>query len=266
MLLFNASGNTDDITKFKLLQPPDGRFWADPNVLYHEDDYYVFFEDASVDSGHGHIAVIQLHTDGTASSPIKVLEKPYHLSYPFIFEWENQLYMIPETASNRSIELYRCIEFPLRWKFVENLMSDLFAYDATLIKHDGIWWLFANVKQHTGASSWDELCLFYSNSPLSTEWIPHPRNPSVSDVRSARPAGAFFRKDGHLYRPSQNSSNRYGYALDVNRVIELTETAYSEETIKTILPDKNRSIMGIHTINRTNDLVVIDAIYRLRRD
>jgi hypothetical protein len=174
--------------------------------------------------------------------------------------------MIPESAANRSVELYRCVEFPLRWEFMHNLMHDVLAYDSTLVHHDGLWWLFANVKQHTGTSSWDELCLFYSNTPISNDWTPHPMNPIISDVRSARPAGAFFKKDGDLYRPSQDSSNRYGYALKVNKVIKLTKTVYVEETMKSILPDKDRSIRGIHTINRANNLVVIDAIYRLRCD
>ena len=30
-------------------------------------------------------------------------------------------------------------------------------------------------------------------------------NPIVSDVRSARPGGALFRRNGVLYRPGQNS-------------------------------------------------------------
>lgn len=265
MLFVDVSGSADDISNFRLLHPPDGRFWADPHVLYDKDKYYVFYEDASVETGHGHIAVMQLDGDGTTSSPNKVLEKPYHLSYPFIFEREDQIYMIPESAANRSIELYRCINFPLQWEFVKNLMSDVYAYDATLTQHEGLWWLFTNIKQHTGASSWDELCLYYSDSPISTKWTPHPMNPIVSDVRRARPAGRLFTKDGVLFRPSQNSERRYGYALSINRINRLTTTEYSEETVETLLPDSSKSVMAIHSISRAKNLTVVDAICRSYR-
>ncbi len=36
----------------------------------------------------GHISVIRMDEQGVYSEPVKVLERPYHLSYPFVFEWE----------------------------------------------------------------------------------------------------------------------------------------------------------------------------------
>ena len=130
--------------------------------------------------------------------------------------------MIPESAENRTIELYRFRVFPDDLEFVHILMENVEAYDATLEEYNGLWWMFANVKPHAGASSWDELCLFYSDSPISSTWHPHPLNPVVSDVRCARPAGNLFVQDIYLYRPSQNSSHRYGYGLNINRILDLT--------------------------------------------
>ena len=265
-LLFSLSGESEHTPKFTALSPPKGRFWADPHIVRRNGAYYVFFEDASISSGRGHIAVMRMEKDGKFSSPTSVIERDYHLAYPFVFEWQDQLYMIPESAENQSIELYRCRNFPGDWVFSHNLMENILAYDTTLVEHDDIWWLFANVKLHEGASTWDELCLFYSDSPISTNWSPHPLNPVVSDVRRARPAGNIFARNGNLYRPSQNCSYRYGYGLNINRIIELSTTSYNEAIARKILPEWHRTLRCVHTFSKEDQLVMIDAIRRTRRE
>ncbi len=50
-----------------------------------------------------------------------VLAEPFHLSYPYVFEWENNYYMIPEANSTESIRLYRATNFPRQWEHVTEL-------------------------------------------------------------------------------------------------------------------------------------------------
>jgi hypothetical protein len=253
------------MSKFTVLRPPNDRFWADPHILRRNGNYYVFFEEASVSSGRGHIAVMRLENDGKFSSPTSVIERDYHLSYPFVFEWQNQTYLIPESAENQTIEIYRCKEFPFEWEYSHNLMENVSAYDTTLLEHEGVWWLFANVQQHAGASTWDELYLFHSDSPIGTNWVPHPLNPVVSDVRHARPAGNIFTRNGKLYRPSQDCSYRYGYGLNINQIVELSTASYKEEIARKVLPDWDRSLRCVHTFSQEDHLVMIDAICRTRK-
>ena len=174
------------------------------------------------------------------------------------------MYLIAETAENRTIEVYKCKNFPDDWEFECKLMENVFAYDATLFEHNDMWWLFANIREHECASTWDELCLFSSDDPLSDDWQPHPMNPIVSDVRSARPAGKLFHKDGRIYRPSQNSSFRYGYALNFSEILELTKTTYKERVVECLEPDWDPSILGLHTFSASGELTVVDAIHRTR--
>lgn len=265
MLLLNVSSDNYNMSKFRVLQPPDGRFWADPHLLFHQDQFYAFFEDASVTSGHGHIAVMRIDRDGKCSEPSSIIKRPYHLSYPFVFKWQDDIYLIPESAENRSIELYRCTGFPLRWDFSHKLMDNVLAYDTTLVEHEGKWWMFVNIKQHEGASSFDELWLFYSDAPVSEDWTSHPMNPIVSDVRYARPAGKLFIEKGQMYRPSQDSSTRYGFRLNINQVTSMTTTTYSENVVKTVSPDWSISAKAVHTFNRIDHIVMMDAIYRSYR-
>ena len=266
ILMFNLGGDTGDLPKYKMLAPPSASFWADPFILRKDDGYYVFIEEMPIKSCRGHISIIRMNESGEFSSSTKIIERPYHLSYPFVLEWRNELYVIPESAENRTIEVYRCKEFPKTWEFDRVLMNDVSAFDTTLLEHNGIWWMFTNIKQHAGASSWDELCLFHSDDPLSAEWRPHPMNPVISDVRYARPEGKIFRENGCLFRPSQNSSHRYGYGLNINQILELTTTNYRERVVKTFEPTWDKSIKALHSYSKVGELAFIDVIYRTRKD
>lgn len=264
ILLLGFSRDSIDPQRMKPVQPPADRFWADPDIIHRDGRTYVFFEDASLVTGKGHISVAELSEEGQLSSPIEVLSRPYHLSYPYVFEWEDEVYLVPESAENHAVELYRFTDFPREVEFVHHLMEDIDAYDSTIFSHNGLWWLFANVKQHPAASTWDELCIFYSDSPISRRWRAHPLNPVISDVRRARPAGHVYSDDGNLYRPSQDSSYRYGYGFNINRIVKLTTDSYSEELVKTVHPHWNRRLLATHTINRCGAFVASDAICRSR--
>lgn len=251
--------------RYQRIVPPPDRFWADPFVVQRDGAYYIFIEELLYATNRGHISVIRLDGKGRYEAPVPVLERPYHLSYPFVFEHEGELYLVPESAENNTIELYRCTRFPDQWSFVHNLMEGVKAYDATLHQQDGRWWLFANLVEVPGASSCDELFAFHADSPLSRSWTPHLQNPIVSDCRSARPAGRIFSLNGDWYRPSQNCADHYGYGFNLARIETLTPEAYREEIVTRVLPDWSPDLVSTHTFNRAGDLHVIDAQWRRRR-
>jgi hypothetical protein len=245
---------------FRTILPPKDRFWADPHIVHRDGKYYVFVEELFFRQQKGHISVLIMDERGNREAPIKVLERDYHLSYPSVFEAAGDLYMIPESADNRTVELYRCVEFPGRWEWVANLLEDIVAFDATVVQHGGKWWLFANVIEEPGISSWDELFLFHSDALVGAEWVPHRLNPIVTDVRRARPAGAIIERDGHLYRPSQDCSVRYGYAVKINRITKLSEDDYEESEVLSIPPDALDDVIAAHTYARAGRLTVLDAL------
>jgi hypothetical protein len=144
-------------------------------------------------------------------------------------------------------------------------MKDCQVVDPTLFQCQGKWWMFVNQIETEGASPWDELFLYYSNSPLSDTWTPHQRNPVVSDVRSARPAGRLFLHNGHLYRPSQNCSEHYGYGFNICEITKLTETDYEEKIVSRVEPKWDKSVVSTHTFNYEDGLTVIDGQLRRRR-
>jgi len=249
---------------FRPLVPSPDRYWADPFVIARGENYYVFIEEKLYQTGLGRIACLTLDKDGNLLLNQSVLERPYHLSYPFIFEYHDEMYMLPESAQNRTLEVYRCKQFPDQWEFVKNLMFDMYVVDATLFEHKDKWWLFANIKTE-GGSSLDKLYLFSANHPLAEVWDPHPRNPIIADIHSARPAGRIFERDGELIRPSQDSSRRYGYALNFNRITLFDSMNYDETRLSTFYPPRQRGVLAIHTWNTDGGITVSDAVIRRRK-
>jgi hypothetical protein len=246
----------DDFTR---ITPPPDRIWADPFIWTSENNYYVFFEEQPLDTKRGRICCLTLNKNLEIIINQPVLERPYHLSYPFLFEYEDRLFMLPETGENRTIEVYSCIRFPDQWEKIKTLISDISAYDATLLQANGKWWLFANITSEE-SSTWDSLHLFYANHPLSENWTPHPLNPIVQDIRSARPAGRIFSNAEGVIRPSQDCSVRYGFAINFNKIERLSETEYKETLIRKFQPT-GKNILATHTWNRKDDLLAIDAFW-----
>ena len=249
---------------FTRIMPPKDRDWADPFVVERSGRYYIFFEELPYASGKAHISMLELDRAGRMSAPSRVLEADYHLSYPYLFEHDGQLYMLPESAKNRRVELYRCVDFPLQWKREHVLLDDVRLVDATLHRIGERWWMFANSAAGESRMFDDELHIFHAER-LTGEWQPHAKNPVKSDARSSRPAGALFTRNGMLYRPAQVCVPRYGAGLAIHRVLKLTPEDYAERQIERLLPPRSSGLFGLHTMNRAGDLIVVDAFARRRR-
>jgi hypothetical protein len=171
-----------------------------------------------------------------------VLEAAHHLSYPFVFAHGDEVFMIPETAAARRVELWRADPFPRAWRREAVLLEDVEAVDATVLEHEGRLWMFVGIAA-PGSSTLDQLHLFWAADPRGP-WTPHPRNPVVSDATCARPGGPVFRHDGELVRPGQDGSRRYGGGLSLRAIDVLSTEAYAEHEVGRIGPEDVRG--GAH--------------------
>ena len=249
---------------FKKIIPPRDRFWADPMVIKKENRNYIFIEEFVSKTKKAHISVFEVDQFGTHSMPVNILETDYHLSYPYVFEWNNQYYMVPESAENGTIDLYECVEFPFKWEYKMHLMDNVKAVDTSLLFYHEKWWLFTGISENEGSFPEVELFLFFSDDLFTQDWKPHPLNPIISDVKNARPAGRIFTRDGKLYRPSQDCSITYGYGFDLNEILVLSENEYREESVVAVRPDWNKKISATHTYGTDEQFQIIDA-YTTRR-
>lgn len=255
---------TDDAVELRQhreLTPPPDRYWADGFPAVHDGVHAIFFEEFLFGERRGRISAVTIGSDGEPSAPFVVLDEGCHMSYPFVFQWDGQLYMIPETADRRSVELYRCAEFPRRWERQETLLSGLRAVDPTIHRARGVWWMFVGQAREEASNANDELHLYMAESPLGP-WLPHARNPVKEDVRNCRPAGALFEWRGNLYRPAQDCSWTYGREVVINRVERLDERGYSETEVWRVKPNWAPGLSGTHTYAVAPGLVVADVLRR----
>jgi len=246
-----------DTSDFHVIAPPPGKFYADPFLLQNDGRNFIFFEEFSFIKLKGVICFVEIDEDGNYSEPEVVLERDYHLSYPFIFRLDDKIYMIPETGENGTIELYSAKDFPFNWTLEKVIMKALKAYDTTILFSGQKVWMFTNIWQ-TGGRPYTDLSLFYADS-IFDEWSAHPKNPVICDLCSARPAGNLFLHNDDIIRPSQNSLVGYGHSIVFNKVTCLSENDYSEMNLEQIEPNWYPGNQSCHTYNFNEDLEVIDG-------
>ena len=195
-------------------------FVADPFMLQHGSAWCMFFEVLESSSGRGVIALASSADGVTWRYEHVVLREPFHLSYPYVFEWQGAFYMIPESSQATSIRLYRATQFPHQWEFSSELLSGKY-WDPSIVRLRGLWWLFA-----MDASS--SLTLHYA-ADLAGPWTAHPMNPIVrASRRSARPGGRVIVWRDTIIRYAQDGERTYGGALRAFEIDELSIEKYRE--------------------------------------
>jgi len=237
-------------------EPPGDTFFADPFVVSDGGNYQVFFENYHYKSGLGKISQAGFLAAVQNFLPVHdVMKKNYHLAYPFIFAHENDIFLIPESADNQSIDLYRLNKNNKSLVFDSCLLSGIDAVDTTLFVHAGMYWLFLTRKTLS-----DTHLYIYFSDTLRGFYNPHPQNPVKSDVRSSRPAGTPFYKNGRLIRPAQDCSLTYGGAVVMNEVLQLTPTNFEEKPVARLKPFNNtRYSRGFHTFASCASAVAVDG-------
>lgn len=244
--------------RFREQWPASGWSWADPfPVEAGADDYHVFLEVVDPKTRRGSIGVSRLSRAGGFEAPVSVLNAPYHLSYPFVFQWKGQWFLMPESSGAARIEVFAARRFPHDWTLEAVLFPSLRAVDSTLVEVEGRWWLFTSQWPYPEVRNSDELYAYHAPTPFGP-WTPHRRNPIKSDARSARPAGRFIWKGSTLFRPAQDASRRYGSAISIARIDELTPETFRETVVSRIEPAWRPGLSGTHTLNVCNGLTMID--------
>ena len=238
--------------------PDENRYWADPFLFEHENQTYVFFEDVDYATRKATISVGSIEGDefallGTA------LDTDYHLSYPFIFEHQSEIFMLPETCQAKRLEVWRCLEFPAKWERYATALDGTITADSVIFQKDGTWWLFSNITNDSYADHCSELHIFQVDGPALTSIVPHPLNPVVIDTQTARGAGRIFEHDGKLLRASQcNIFGTYGYGLNIMEITRLSLEDYDEQLLRRLEPEFESGLIGCHHADFLNGRYVID--------
>lgn len=258
--LFKSEG-TAALQDFTWLQSPASVFWADPCLLSHRGQTWIFFEQSTHEGQHGQILCARVMPDGSLDQPRVALSRPYHLSYPQVFEADGALWMVPETRRAQRVELYRCVNFPDVWE-LECPLLDVRAIDPTLFQWNSRWWMFLS---SAAVSKQSPITWLFSAPQLTGPWQVHPASPVCTDARWSRGAGAVL-LDGHrLLRPSQDCLRMYGYSVTFNEIITLDDERYEERHHRAIEPITAAGMLGFHSYSRAGEWEAIDGQYRVSR-
>ena len=238
---------------------PQNRFLADPFVIYRNGSHYCFVEDYDLLKKKGSISVYKL-SPGSSTELGTALTEDFHLSYPYLFEFNNELYMCPETGERREIRIYKCTDFPLKWVFHKTLMNDVSAADTSIFAYEDKWWMFTNLDRSSICDHSSQLHIFYASNPLTDDWIPHINNPVIFDPLIAR-NGGLIKNMNSIYRVYQRQGfDFYGEAFGVAKINKLTISEYSEKSLFEAEPTFFKGIKGTHTFNFAKGILVLDHV------
>ncbi len=234
--------------------PPRGEFLADPFIWTVDGQPHVLLERLDQRTGTGVLEAFELAGNPAPAMPAPTVKG--HLSYPFTVTAGGETYCIPESAEAAVVRLFRFERSTSSWVVEGDLITDRRLLDATVVQHDGRWWLFA-----TDADSGRTSSLHVWWAPeLRGPWREHAGNPVKTDVRSARGAGTPFRRDGRLLRPAQDCSLAYGSRIVLNEVTHLTPTAFAEQVVGRIEPDPAGPYPhGVHTVAAAGRVTLVDG-------
>lgn len=202
-------------------------FVADPFVLIVDSAWHMFFEVMNLETGRGEIGRAESEDGLRWNYAGMALREPFHLSYPLVFKWGDNFYMIPETLGAEAICLYRADALTSHWRREAVILSGRYA-DPTVFRAGEYWWMFATPRHN---SRNDALDLFFS-ADLHGPWRLHPRSPIITaDARSARPAGRVTDWNGRLFRFAQDCLPHYGTGVRVFEIDRLSPSDYAEHEI-----------------------------------
>ena len=236
-------------------------FIADPFLIKEKNKWYCFYEILDNDRYEGVIGY-SYSLDGYIWEYGGVcLEEDWHLSYPYVFRDEKDIYMIPESGQTNKIILYKAKDFPNEWEIVDCLLEGNYL-DSSICNYNDKWWMFT-FKDNS-------LYIFYSDK-VRGPWIPHKKNPIISNNTSiTRPGGRILNLNNKLIRHTQDCHDNYGKLVRQFEILKLTENLYEEIEIGHIIKNSQKPLTwnrdGMHNIdiqefNNNSYLIAVDGYY-----
>jgi hypothetical protein len=245
------------LSTFRWIEAPRGHFYADPMLCEHEGTVWLLVEDYRYGLEEARCFLAgEIDREGRIGPFTAVFSAEHNMSYPLVFRHEGRIYMVPETAADRAVKLYRTEHFPLGWH-CEQILFPHAAYDTTPLCHEGTWYFFTTIPERGTARLVTHL--FWADS-LKGTWRLHPMSP-IGGHGQGRGAGPIFREGGRLIRPTQCGIPRYGYSFSFDEIVRLDRDTFEQRRLTTFEPTWHPDLRGMHTYGRVRDIEVIDGCW-----
>jgi len=203
-------------------------FVADPFMFHENNTYYMFFEVGEDAGQYSEIGLATSNDGFTWTYKQIVISEPFAMAYPYVFKWDGNYYLIPETYSENEVRLYEATDFPYSWTYISSIISgqNFIPVDSSIFRYNNTWWMF------TGDVT--NLYLFYSyNLTNPASWHITPNSPIITNDQSKVRGGGrtiVFDND-RVIRLTQKCDVSYGEAVRAFEVDTLTQTSYAEHEV-----------------------------------
>lgn len=202
---------------------------ADPFLFEYKGMLHLFYESKGLYTP-GVLMMTSTSDLVNWSKPVVVLKESFHLSYPWVFEENGKVYMIPETGQDGSIRLYEATDETLSsFRLVKKLLEQpkdkkiRIGYgDSSIHKIDGKYYLMTML-QYSEPVNVLEL---YISDKFEGPYTAHPSSPIIKSNKVGRDAGCWIEYQGKLLRVSQDCTHRYGDNVHVSEITKLSPTEY----------------------------------------
>jgi hypothetical protein len=197
-------------------------------MLKVDHTWYMFFEVMNRVTKKGEIGIATSRDGINWTYKNIVFVELFHLSYPYVFEWKNEYYMIPETRKTGSVLLKKASKFPKKWRFVKALLVGRRFTDASIFRYGDKGWLFNRTSTEF---KFDTLWLYYLED-LMGPWLEHPKSPVMKgNPHMARPGGRVLALDERIIRYTQDRYPDYDIQVYAFEIQELTTERFREKAV-----------------------------------
>lgn len=254
-----AAGSLDGFEMLWL--PAEGplRFMADPFGLWKDGLLHIFVETYDYRTRHGAIDVLILDEKLNLLAREPALREPWHLSYPFVFEADGAIWLLPEAYKSGRLTLYRATEFPWRWEAEERFVFPEAAIDATPVRTASGWRMFYTPP---GPKPWRTSALKLARADcLFGPWKVSEEAPILLDRGGARMGGTPLWQDDRLLLPTQDCRKTYGGAIAIREMRDAGDPAPQIAAGPHIAAPCtfHPYVDGLHTMSAAGPVTLVDA-------
>jgi len=260
--LYISTGHWKNLAMYKSdkIDSPICKSISDPFLLEFNKKNYCFFSQYDFKNKK---SVICLH-EILGSQILKlgtILEENFSLSFPFVFKYNQKVYLLPNHNITSGIRIYECEEFPYKWQLKKILFKNIYLKNNLIFFYDNLWWLFSNVDVANNNDYNSELFIFYSKEgPLTENWIPHTKNPILVDSNLAKNSGIII-DDNLIYRVvSRKEKANIREEVSINKITFLDNKNYSEEEYCIIKANFKKGLAGINGFSYQNNIAIFNGI------
>lgn len=241
----------DNNAIYKTIEAPEGKWIADP-ILYEENgEHYLFVELFDRKKDKAGIGFYRFINNKPVFQKL-IIEQPFHMSYPCVFSWNGEHFMVPESAAGNTVDLYRAVHFPDEWTLDCNLIRGQKYVDTTIAILGEQLFAFGYSKADDG---WKLTCFSLDMKQKKL----HKVYEEFFQENKGRPAGPVLQEE--MIRPAQDCSRLYGEAIIWYKIDEINESFFREHPVG-MMTVADLAIEGkadrIHTYSRDTEYEVVD--------